>query len=340
MAKIPPESITGPNRGLSIKGVGYTREWRGKLIWQRWPVRQPTPRTPLEKETITTFSVASTATLYFDPFQLDFANAVARQTTLLPRDLLMMALYNRGTLIVQEDGRKLYSMAALQDVSDLLDTIGQVPGDMMYRGTTWWTRLPVGNAGDFLQLDVDQHPFWGPSGNDGGAGYMPWNTGSTRSSTETNAFSTVLSCFRIDAAIEVRALTAEMNPNVDESVAAIIGEIAGITGNQNLLSVHTAPTVAVPVADGVLQRRWVFDPPVQIPSGANFFYGFVNKTGPTNVSPRPFIDTNSGNPFPFLPRKGASFYRAANNAPAAGDLMQVLSTSNRAILANIEAKFL
>lgn len=162
MAKLPPWWAGGPGRGTGLKGQWVQRTWRGKPIIQAWPRRQPRPRTQAEADNRKTLATAARAIIYFDAYQQVFAAGVARSSQLLPRDLLMQAIFTRGPAPMLKTGKKYFSMPAMMDISELLDAIGQLPGDMMFRGPDWWTRIPAGNLGDILTMSADDTPLWAP----------------------------------------------------------------------------------------------------------------------------------------------------------------------------------
>jgi len=59
-------------------------------------------------------------------------------------------------------------MASMQDISDLLDALGQLKGMTLFRDETWWTSLPIGDPGDVMTVGPDGLPFW-DAGSGGGA---------------------------------------------------------------------------------------------------------------------------------------------------------------------------
>lgn len=164
MAKIPPGSSHFPGRGVSLRGNFYTIVVGDQVIVKKWPIRQPTPRTKAEGDNRTLLAKAARFTAYMSAGSQEFARQLAQESKLLPRDFLLIALFNRIGYVVFKDGRKVFSMVAVQDVSNLLDAIGQVPGDLLLRGTDWWERLPAGAVGASLIIGLDGRPLWVPAG--------------------------------------------------------------------------------------------------------------------------------------------------------------------------------
>lgn len=171
MAKIPPSNFLMPGRGVSLNGVFYTRRTRKGFSVVKWPRKQPTPATALQADRQKLIALAARVTTYMTPQEQDFARKVAAVTKLLPRDFLMLALFQRIGTFIGRDGKKRYSVAAMQDVSDLLDALWQLKGGILVRDETWWTGLPAGVSGDLLQMGPDGLPIWSPAAGGGsGAG--------------------------------------------------------------------------------------------------------------------------------------------------------------------------
>lgn len=163
-----------PGRGVSLRGLGYSRWIKGQLYWSKWPRSQKAPRTAREKDTRDLFAVASRVTLYMSAAEQAFARDLAKESKLLPRDFLMIALFNRVGTIVRRDGSKVFSVPAMQDVSGLLDALWQLKGGILIRDETWWTGLPAGQPFDVLRMSPEGLPEWasGGGGDGGGVPFM------------------------------------------------------------------------------------------------------------------------------------------------------------------------
>lgn len=93
-------------------------------------------------------------------------------TPVLPRDIQTAMMMNRMFIIDMLDGRRLYPLTVVKDVSDALDAFGQVPGSMLVRGPELWT-LVNPPPGDNFALVYDEGEIkWEPF--DGGIGNLPW----------------------------------------------------------------------------------------------------------------------------------------------------------------------
>jgi len=132
----------------------------GKLYVSAWPSGPKAPRSDRERAARLKFRNMSRATLYMSSAQQLFARDVAAASRLLPRDLLMMALYTRMGVIVLTSGRKIYSMPSIQDVSDLFDAIIQTENGMLYRGPDRWEGITAGLPGQVLSLSPLGVPVW------------------------------------------------------------------------------------------------------------------------------------------------------------------------------------
>jgi len=149
-----------PFRGAALRGSFYTREVNGRLYVARWPRTQKTARTSREADNRRLLALAASITKYMSAQEQQFARELAAATKLSARDLLMISLFNRLGVVVLRDGRKIYTMASIQDVSAILDALGQTPGDVLYRGETWWGSLPIGEAHQVLTVTDDGLLAW------------------------------------------------------------------------------------------------------------------------------------------------------------------------------------
>lgn len=169
MVRIPPGNFLVPARGAIIKDLGVWKTRRGQPVFQKMPPKQPVPRTFAEKVNRDTFAYSAQVAPLMDAYQQQFARELAKITQLLPRDFLFIALFGRVGTFVRSDGTKIYSMAAMQDVSVTLDAIAQLKGQIMVRGETWWEGVPSGAPGQVLKVQPDGSIAWSDGGGSGGA---------------------------------------------------------------------------------------------------------------------------------------------------------------------------
>lgn len=278
--KIPPASVLFPGRGVSIKGVFYTRQINGKLVVSKWPRKQPASPGSAEAENRKLIAKAARYTAYMSSGSQAFAAALAKDSKLLPRDFLMIALFNRIGYVIFKDGRKVFSMAAVTDVSELLDAIGQTPGDLMVRGETWWQALPKGPPGTVLSVNEDGDYEWvtvGGGGSSGGFVGLVGNTDYSGGNT-TSLFATKGYVFtpRVDLTLSAVGWFVDQAASADQyrGVVADANPTTGAIGtNIYLTSIR---------ASGSSDSRAVRGPfatPVNLIAGQSYFIGLQNITG-------------------------------------------------------------
>lgn len=171
MAKLPPANLLIPPRGASLRGAYYTTLTPHGLTIRSWPKPQPRPRTERERVARDNIATATRVSIYIDALFQEFSRELSKRTTLLPRDMLIIGLFGRVGVVTHKSGTKVFSMAAVQDVSDLLDAIAQLKGDIIFRGSNWWQRLPAGQPGQVLAVSGDGTPEWIDGGGGGGSGW-------------------------------------------------------------------------------------------------------------------------------------------------------------------------
>lgn len=132
----------------------------GNLYFQRWPRKQPTARTAAEQFNRDALQVSTQIVKLMDSYQINFARELAAKSQLASQDFLYIALFGRIGHMVRRDGKKVFSMAAKQSVSQLLDAIWQNKGGILVRGDTWWDPLAVGNPDQVLTVQADGSLAW------------------------------------------------------------------------------------------------------------------------------------------------------------------------------------
>ena len=123
------------------------REHRGQIVLQAWPRKSKRPLHPTTIEANEKFRQANLLTKYVSADQQILAREASEGTPLLPRDLLIAAMYGRLWAIDIVGEGTLYSLAMASDVSQNLDIIGQLPGDTLARADETWERVPGGWLG-------------------------------------------------------------------------------------------------------------------------------------------------------------------------------------------------
>lgn len=151
----------------------YVRD--GQIITAKWPKKRGKSKNPKVLEAQEWFRQAQWVSKYWPAqMQAQCAEAV-KGTPLMPRDLMTMIMAGRAWYWVSEQGWKVFSMAAVKDVSDSLDVISQVPGSMLWRGPSLWTRIEPGALGTVLtSTGADTPPQWGAPPGGGGSPMIPY----------------------------------------------------------------------------------------------------------------------------------------------------------------------
>lgn len=277
--KLPPANLTIPPRGAALRGIAYTAKYNGKLIWRRWPRRQPTPRSEKEAASREIFGLRATATNYMSAAQQEFARALADETILAPRDLLMVAQYQRLGVVVTQTGKKVYSVPAQQDVSDLIDSIAQVPGDTMFRGESLWTRLPIGTEGQVLTVAPGNTLQWQNASGGSGAPWWKQTPPLSPAIASNTAGGGALNSRVIqpDNDDTLHGVYLPMSdPGSGHSVSAAI-----YAANPSGLALTGGTLIAQgqsqPLAAGINQIP--FDAPINLTAGATYYAGFLLEGG-------------------------------------------------------------
>lgn len=134
------------------------------MVFSKWPRPRGAAKSAAQQTAQDAWAYNIQAMKYFDGLVQDLGRQASQGTPLLPRDVLMLQFYNRAFWFRLPDGRKVFSMAAMQDVSLLLDTFTQTRGGLLWRDSTLWKGLEPGNPDDVLKLDAEGLPHWGAPG--------------------------------------------------------------------------------------------------------------------------------------------------------------------------------
>ena len=123
---------------------------RGVLRVRKWPRKRPGKRTPIERFWSDWFKQANLLAKYADPMSQARAIQMTKGSGMYPRDVLLKAMRGRLYAWTTSDGWKWYSMAAIGDVSESLDVLGQTVGDILVRAVDRWRPLAPGVIGDVV----------------------------------------------------------------------------------------------------------------------------------------------------------------------------------------------
>src|SRR6185369_1960548 len=151
-------------------------------------------------------------------------------------------MYGRAFWVEMIDGRRIYSVAARQDVSDSLDTISPLPGSLLIRTAEGWRYVsPPIETGKPLVSTADGLAEWGDVDSGGHWGEI---LGTITDQTDLMAL--------FDAADA--ALTAGLATKQDSGLAALkannLSDLASITSARTNLSVYSKADVDALLATG------------------------------------------------------------------------------------------
>lgn len=287
MVKLPPGSFMIPFRGAALRGQFYTREVNGRLYAARWPRSQKTARTAREADNRQLLKLAASITKYMSPQEQQFSRELAKATKLSARDLLMISLFNRIGVVVLRDGRKIFTMASIQDVSAILDALGQTPGDLLVRGDPFWTNIPKGANGTFLSINEDGDFEWVEVGGGGGGGYFTGMTGAPdfTGGNTTSAFATkgFIATARTNLSITAMGWFVDQAGSGDtyRGVVADANPSTGVIGS----TINLTPTHSSGSTDPRAIRT-AFSTPVTLTAGQAYFFGLQVTSGSGTTAAR------------------------------------------------------
>lgn len=142
--------LKGPlkkGRRRAYSGAFYVKEHRGQLIVCKWPAKRKRVTHPTTQEQNEQFRQTQWAIKYMPARIQAYHRRITEGTPLLPRDLLTGGMYGRITNPGSRQEPRLYSMAARNDLSEVLDLFGFSEGAMLYRGPDYWAAAFPTEAG-------------------------------------------------------------------------------------------------------------------------------------------------------------------------------------------------
>ncbi len=214
----------------------------GTAIVQAWPKGRGRPRNPVTIEQNLRFKEANTLAKYAPSDDQWMAIEVTKNGPLYPRDLLMSAMFGRLFETLTVDGRRMVSMAVIEDISSDLDLLGSgVQGAVLFRGQDLWQEVGPGAVGDVLTSGGPAaNPFWGAGG--GGSGkYIATNNPGIN--PDPNAFATKGSLLAASRAVTVSEMGCMITAvathtyrgriwslDASRNIVALVGDTGAVTG--------------------------------------------------------------------------------------------------------------
>lgn len=157
--------LKGPyqrTRSVAFKGAFYVRVQQGQIVVCKWPRKRGRNLHPTTLDQMQKFAEANRLAKYVAESQQLIAREIIGGTGLLPRDLILSAMYGRLFAFQNENGDWVYSMGAVSDASRAFDILGAIPGSILARSPTLWAPVtPTAQGQALLAGPLGQLPVWG-----------------------------------------------------------------------------------------------------------------------------------------------------------------------------------
>jgi len=143
---------TAEIRPPSLRGVIVVDSINGKPRTRAWPRPRPAPRHPTNVFW-TDWLVGMTYLYRYVPARMQaYFTEVTKGTPWMPRDIHISTGRGRAWAFKADDGRTYVPVPARAAVSQSLDTLAQVTGEMLYRAANTWKAITApAEAGQYLQ---------------------------------------------------------------------------------------------------------------------------------------------------------------------------------------------
>lgn len=147
-------AILGPKTGrrlpMAMTGTAVIRNRRGKLTVAGWPRARPRRKTTDFNASVQTFDAAIAMLRCVSAKEMAIVTEATRGTQYRARDMHIMLMYGSIFRIRLPDGRMLWPMSAINNVSQALDALGADVGSVLVRYDDYWLQLPPGTPGQVL----------------------------------------------------------------------------------------------------------------------------------------------------------------------------------------------
>src|SRR3989304_2776084 len=121
-----------------LGGVLMVDSVRGSIRVRAWPRKRPGRRHP-DNEYWSKWLKAVTYLYRYQPAVVQSQlQAATKGTIWMPRDIFISAVRARAWSLTDENRRTYHPMAFRIDVSESLDAIAQIPGELLFRGPELW----------------------------------------------------------------------------------------------------------------------------------------------------------------------------------------------------------
>lgn len=318
MARLPPSDFFTPGRGRRHPGKVYTFRRGDQQFVAHTPRRLAGPYTAEEVARQKLFKGASVNVAYMSAGQQVTARLLAERSVYAVRDYLTKCLFARQFRFQRKDGKVYFAVVARNDVSMLLDPLGQTEGDVLFRGKDWWYSVPLGPPGTFLGVSptTGEPGYFFPGGGGGGAG-MALLSPNPDAFNDTSNYCFKGLCWRPEIDQQVTGIWYYGRIDAGWQMRALLGKVASFTSSTPLTYVNVGP---VTVLAANISNQWQYLPlssPVDLLAGEQIVMGagVINGTG---TFPLPINGLGSGTYRLPLIGKPDGVWGIANVAPAIG----------------------
>ena len=278
----------------------------GRAIIQAWPKKRGRPLNPITIEQNLKFREANQLAKYAPSDDQWMAIEVTKDGPWYPRDLLMSAMFGRLFETITVDGRKMVSMAVIEDISSDLDLIGsQDHGTVLFRGEELWKGLGPGVVGEVLTSGgPTADPFWGGGGGGGGK-YIVTNQPNTVA--DGAALNTKGTPFKIARTVTVSELGCMVTAVATDTY---VGRVFALDAT-NMITSISGTTASITGLTAGRQELWTgLAAPVVMSAGTRYFVAW-STTNQGNTFASPFHGSVTNAELFGLPEE---FYALAANA--------------------------
>jgi hypothetical protein len=150
VAKIIPGNLA-PDAVPRVRGQIIGRVTKRGIVVQKWPRKRPEKPSPGVRYARAEFALAASWASDPEPVMYQTAIEYAKGTDLVPRDLLMMAIYGTYYTFTLPNGATptFYRMVAA-NAQLTLDQVTSTVGAMLVRTAVGWVEVLPGNDGQYL----------------------------------------------------------------------------------------------------------------------------------------------------------------------------------------------
>lgn len=261
------------------------RTWRGKLIVQAWPKPRGKKASPAQREQQERFANANFLAKFAPGELQQSAIRLGSKGPLYPRDYLVSSMFGGIWIFHLPDGRRVYPMSLVKDMTRDLDIIAQMPGMLMARDELVWAPVQPTADGQVLYWpDKDAVPVPVSPGPEIGGHYL---TSMPIGSANTQAWAGKFNIFTANKNCTIVAMWPLHLGIVNATYQGHIFRIDGYTTKELLGStIEFERTIANSRRD-----RHPLNTPVRLNQGTKYACGFVRTDSTTTAQNNVWADT-------------------------------------------------